>query len=486
MRAAGQDQSTPPRGGRRCAIAAVAVVFVTLSGTGSALAHGSERGFVLLLPTGYYLTGGALAVAASFVLIALVPGGPVRRLAARRIRLGSLPAFSPVPTSLLALAVMVLLVGAGLYGSRDPLENPLPLAVWTVWWIGMTLLHAAFGNLWAFINPWSGPYRLVERVFRGRIGGFAYPRWLGYWPAVLLFFAFAWMELVYPAPDDPERLAIAVACYWLIAFAGMLLFGEQVWAKRAEPLSIFFRFVAGLSPFILEQGAAGRPRLALCWPGAALLEREPLPPSGVLFVLLTLSSVSFDGLSKTFWWLSLGGINPLEYPGRSAVVDRNTIGLLLAFAALSACYWAVVGLGWILARTRGALNPALGTLVYSIIPISIAFHFSHYLTALLVNGQYALIAASDPFGTGHDLLGLGHLYVTTSFLNTFGSVRLIWNLQTTIIVVGHIAGIVLAHLFALRHFGDGRRAALSQTPLAALMVLYTLFGLWLLSTPSAG
>jgi hypothetical protein len=167
-------------------------------------------------------------------------------------------------------------------------------------------------------------------------------------------------------------------------------------------------------------------------------------------------------------------------------VDRNTLGLLLAFAALSTCYWTAVRCGWILGRKHAALRPALGTLVYSIIPISIAFHFSHYLTALLVNGQYALIAASDPFGTGYDLLGLGHLHVTTSFLNTFGSVRLIWNLQTTIIVVGHIAGIVLAHLLALRHFGDGRRAALSQIPLAALMVLYTLFGLWLLSTPTAG
>ena len=47
----------------------------------------------------------------------------------------------------------------------------------------------------------------------------------------------------------------------------------------------------------------------------------------MLFVLLTLSSVSFDGLSRTFWWLALGGINPLEYPGRTAVVDRNTFGL---------------------------------------------------------------------------------------------------------------------------------------------------------------
>jgi hypothetical protein len=35
-------------------------------------------------------------------------------------------------------------------------------------------------------------------------------------------------------------------------------------------------------------------------------------------------------------------------------------------------------------------------------------------------------------------------------------------------------------------FGDGRRAALVQAPLAVLMVGYTLFGLWLLAAPTAG
>ena len=449
------------------------------------MAHGSERGFVLLLPTGYYLVGGALAVAASFVLIALVPPALVNRLATARISLGSTPVPSPLPTSLVAFLAMTMLVAAGIYGSRDPLENPLPLAVWTVWWVALTLLQALVGNLWAYLNPWSGLYWLAGRLFAGRIGRLVYPHWVGFWPAVALFFAFAWIELVYPAPDDPERLAVAVATYWLISFAGMLTFGEQIWTQRAEPFSIFFRFVAGLSPFIVEKDR-GRATIALGWPGAALLQRETLPISGVLFVLLTLSSVSFDGLSRTFWWLAFGRINPLEYPGRSAVVDRNTVGLLLAFAALAICYLACVRLGWILAGLPAALKPALGAFVYSIIPISIAFHFSHYLTALLANGQYALIAASDPFGTGLDLFGLGHLRVTTSFLNVYGSVRLIWNLQTAGIVIGHIAGIVLAHLIALRYFGEGRSAVASQLPLAALMVLYTLFGLWLLSTPVVG
>jgi hypothetical protein len=303
-----------------------------------------------------------------------------------------------------------------------------------------------------------------------------------------LFFAgFAWLELVHPAPDDPAILAVAVASYWLVAFAGMLLFGYDAWTARAEPFSIFFRLIGGLSPFVVENypgPAEKRPvSLSLAVPGVALMAREPLPASGMLFVILTLSSVSFDGLSRTFWWLALGDINPLEFPGRSAVMARNSAGLFAAFAMLGACYAAAVSLGWVLAGRTERPWPALGAFVYSIVPISIGFHFSHYLTALLVDGQYAVIAASDPFGTGLDLFGFDERRVTTSFLNTYESVRTIWNLQTAAIVIGHVAAVALAHTVALRHFGHGRRTTVSQFPLAAFMVLYTVFGLWLLSTP---
>jgi hypothetical protein len=474
---------------RAGAVAGTAVL-VLLACASPAFAHGSERGFVLLLPTGYYLAGGALAVAASFVLLGFVPAAWVERAARARVRLGTVPDFSPVPTSLAAFLLLCGLVVTGLYGSRDPLANPLPLAIWTIWWVGLVLLHPVFGNLWAFINPWTGPCHLLDRLSGGRIGAsppLHYPTWLGYWPAILLFLGFAWFELVYPAPDDPARLAYVVTGYWLLAFAGMLLFGRDAWTERAEPFSIFFRLIAGLSPLLVGPRASnGRRILELALPGAALLERPPLPISGTLFILLTLSAVSFDGLSKTFWWLALGDINPLEYPGRTAVMGRNTFGLLLTFAVLVLGYVTAVRLGWILAGMRHALAPALGSFVYAVMPISIAFHFSHYLTALLVQGQYALIAASDPFGAGRDLLGLGDAHVTTSFLSTYEGVRTIWNLQTAAIVIGHVTAVALAHALALRRFGDHRRAVISQAPLALLMVLYTLFGLWLLSTPVAG
>ncbi len=43
---------------------------------------------------------------------------------------------------------------------------------------------------------------------------------------------------------------------------------------------------------------------------------------------------------------------------------------------------------------------------------------------------------------------------------------------------------MLAHALAYRLTSDARSAAISQIPLAFLMVGYTVFGLWLLSSPT--
>lgn len=474
---------------RAAALSTALAAAVAVLMPAAALAHGGERAFVLLMPTGYYLVGGTLAVAATFLLLALSPKGITDRLAGARLPLLALRPPSPVVTSLLAFLLLGFLLATGFYGSRDPLANPLPLTIWTLWWVGFTLATAVLGNLWAYANPWTGLYRLAMRAAGRKGPPLGYPSWLGYWPAIVLFLGFAWFELIDIAPDDPERLAVAVGAYWLFTFIALLLFGEEAWLGRAEPFSVFFRFISGLSPLVWEPKAGQgemRQRLSLAIPGAALLGREALPPSGVLFILLTLASVTFDGLAKTFWWLGLNGINPLEFPGRSAVIDINTLGLALTWEVLAVLYTAAVLLGWWLAGRPVPPRVLLGMLVFSIMPISLGFHFSHYLTALLVDVQYAYAAAGDPFGTGFNVLSQGHFHVTTSFLNTYEGTRAIWNAQTAGIVIGHVLAVLLAHELARRAIGDARTAVLSQVPLAAVMVAYTLLGLWLLSTPVAG
>ncbi len=460
---------------------ALPCMLATLAPT-AAFAHASDRGHVLLLPTGHYLIGGALAVAASFVILLAVNPSLLVRLSSARFPLGKIAEGWRLPLSLASFVFFAVLVAAGFLGSRDPLSNPLPLVVWTLLWVGLTLLQGLFGNLWAWINPWYGPCRIASALL-GRTPDKPFtqlPAWLSLWPAVLLLLAFAWFELIYPAPDDPARLAWASGLYWLFSFVMMMVFGYRDWSSRGEFLSVFFGMIAR---FGLLENEAGR--LSACLPAAKLAGAAALPLSGALLVLFALASVSFDGLSKTFFYFSLNGLNPLEFPGRTALMTTNSIGLLVACALLSSVFLVCVFLGERLAGSRQSFVLAAGTMVWSIVPIALAYHFSHYLAALLVNAQYALVALSDPFSLGWDLLGTANMPVMAAIAAGSDAAWTIWNAQAAAIVGGHVLAVLAAHLLAFRLHGSARAASLSQLPLTLLMIAYTVFGLWLLSTPTA-
>ena len=449
-----------------------------------AFAHASDRGHVLLLPTGYYIAGGALAVAVSFLVLALLPPAALDRFWRRRLSLFTFGDTPRIAFSLFSFAGFALLIAAGLFGSRDPLSNPLPLVIWTLLWAGFTLLQGVFGDLWAWLNPWYGTWRVVSRLVGGRSSEVKSPRlpsWLGFWPAFVLFFAFAWFELIDPAPDDPSRLAVAAGLYWLATFIAMIVFGYGDWSRRGEFLTIFFAMVARFALFQREES-----RLSLRWPGAKLLAADPLPVSGTAFLLLALSSVSFDGLSKTFFWLGLYGVNPLEFPGRTALIGIGSFGLVLTFFLLAAVFALAVYLGQRLAGDGRSFTEAAGLLVWSIVPIALAYHIAHYLTALLVDGQYALVALSDPFGLGWNLFGTADMMVEAGVVAGAQSAWRLWNIQAGVIIAGHVLAVLVAHGLAWRLYPRASRAALSQLPLTLLMIAYTIFGLWLLATPTAG
>ena len=60
-----------------------------------------------------------------------------------------------------------------------------------------------------------------------------------------------------------------------------------------------------------------------------------------------------------------------------------------------------------------------------------------------------------------------------------------WHTQVGLILLGHIVGVYLAHVVALRNFSNTQRAVLSQLPMLLLMVIFTTMGLWILSLPIA-
>lgn len=431
-----------------------------------AFAHSAARGFVLLLPTSYVILGGALAVLASIALLAARSSGVYAAHTSADEQ--TLPAGRVARVSSAASAViLVALIVIGLTGPSDPLENLLPLFVWTVWWTVIVLLHPVLGHLWAWINP--------AVVFAPSKPRLSLPHAFDYWPAVLIFAGFAWYQLVSPSPQDPRRLAMAVSAYLLLTVLCTALFG-MAWLQRADPFAVFLRQLAAAAPF--------GPRLTLRPPGAGLLTLPPLPPAGVLFILLTLSSISFDGFVNTFLWLSSAGINPLDYPGRTAMMPANTMGLVAAFILLGGLFYGSLASGWSWSGKPIALAHLAGRLVYSLIPISIVYHFAHYLPDALLGLQDTALALNDPFETGANLLGLADWHVTASFQNTASGALTLYVLQTGAIILGHLIGIAVAHAIMRDEVQDRATALKLELPLALLMVAYTAFGLWLLSAPS--
>ena len=115
-------------------------------------------------------------------------------------------------------------------------------------------------------------------------------------------------------------------------------------------------------------------------------------------------------------------------------------------------------------------------------PIALVYQAAHCFTYLLTEGQLIFALVSDPFGWGWDLFGTAGYGPNISVVDAAS----VWYSQVALIVGGHVFAVYLAHAAALRHMPDAERALRSQFPMVALMILYTVLGLWILSQPVAG
>ena len=115
--------------------------------------------------------------------------------------------------------------------------------------------------------------------------------------------------------------------------------------------------------------------------------------------------------------------------------------------------------------------------LFSLVPIALAYAVAHYFSLFMRERQYLVRFASDPFGFGWNVFGTEDVEPNLNLLAS----KTIWYVQVAALVIGHVAGLVLAHDRAVELFRSRRNAAISQYAMLALMVVYTVAGLWLLS-----
>jgi hypothetical protein len=444
----------------------------------SVLAHGVGSVQDLPVPRWLFLYGAGAVLVASFVALGVLWRRPVleryddggralpdiaqRFLLSRALR---------VVLGAVSLALLVLVGLAALLGTTSAGSNLAPTFVYVVFWLGLVPVVVVLGNVWAALNPWRAAADGVAWI-SARVGlgsdPFSYPERLGRWPAAVLLLLFAALELAWYDPADPRVLGVAILVYSAITWFGAVLFGREAWFANGEAFSVYFWLLSRLAPFDAQE-VGGRRRIVVRPPLVGLASLRDPRPGTVAFVAVMLGSVGFDGFSRTSWWTDRRA--PMEEVAGSAF---SLAGLVLAVLVVASAYLVAVGVGRLLARTDLDLT---GAFVASLVPIALVYAVSHYFSLLVVQGQFAVPLASDPFGWGWDVFG------TADFRPSLAPITptAVWYVQVATLVGGHILGLVLAHDRALALFEPVARALRTQYPVLVLMVAYTVGGLWLLS-----
>lgn len=433
-----------------------------MAGATPASAHGLGARTDLPLPLWMFTYGAAAALIISFAGLAVfwrttrLEGGVEGRVV---LGPGALQRALLTAGRALGMALYVLVVVAAVFGDPDTAENITPVFVYVVFWVGMTLICALVGDLWRVVNPFDTMAAAVERL-RGDTPLAPYT-W-GRWPAVAALAGFVWLELVPSNRAEPGTLAIAILIYSVAVLAGVVRWGRD-WLRQGEGFTVFFALLGHMAPFYKDD--EGRIRMRPHLTGLVGLKPDAATQA---IVIVALGSTSFDGLSRTRFWIDLTrNMTSLE---RTLL---STAGLIWAMSIVTLAF---VGAMRITGRLHGRRFQELSaSFVHSLVPIAFAYALAHYFSLLMFEGQSAIALASDPLGRGWDLFGTAGNAVNFTLVST----TVIAYVQASGIVAGHVAGVVVAHDRALAVFPH-KEATRSQYPLLAAMVLFTVGGLALL------
>ena len=457
---------------------------------GLADAHSFGRSYNLPVPLWLYAWAAAAALLLSFLLIGwfLTAQHSLRPSAGKALSepwMRSLRQLLPL-LRLFSVLLLLLSIVTGLLGSGDAYRNFNMTWFWIVFVLGFAYSTVLVGDLYAHVNPWATLAATVDRLLPNfSHGRLRYPNWLAYWPALGLYAGFIWLELF--GRSNPHSLSLWLLTYTALNFAGVWLFGARCWFRYGEFFAVFLRLLALMAPLHYAHGSL-RWRL----PFSGLLAVRAEHPSLLLFVLFMLSSTAFDGLHATtpwfqvFWseplaWLrALAGQHPTEayLKLRSIHLGFESLSLLLSPLLYLGAYLACLVVAKGLLNSPIPLRELALRFAYSLLPIAFVYHFTHYFTLLLTQGPAALALLSDPLGRGWNLIGTAR----------FGRPLLpnmawVWHTQVGLILFGHVVSVGLAHVEALRLFGNRRAALISQLPMLLLMMAFTVAGLWILAQP---
>lgn len=436
-------------------------------------------------------------------------------------------AFQPVML-LITLAVFVLAILTGFFGTPVGSRNFSIIFVWIVWWALLIIILVPFlGRFWCTVCPIPGPGEWLQRraIVRRvasplRTRNLRWPRRLkNMWLQNFGFLSVAMFSAV--ILTRPVVTAWVLLGFIVAGIALSALYKNRVFCRYVCPVGGFIGLYSMMAPVELrvrdrqvcqthktkdcivgnEQGY-GCPWMVypgtltrnvycgLCTEciktctqnnivinvrpvGEDLFEanERKLDEAYKAFIMLGCALLYSAVLLGPWGWLK--GWANMDTFWHWVVYAAGFV--LLNLAVLPGIFWLVTAISSRIAGVEVPVKQLFVDYAYTLVPLGLAAWIAFSVGFVFVNGSYAVRVLSDPFGWGWNLFGTGGVPWIPLWPN------LIAFLQVGVLTAGLLFAVHSAYRIARQQSIDHRSAFLSMLPVVAFLSLMTLgfLGLYL-------
>ncbi|MFQ5660911.1 MAG: 4Fe-4S binding protein [Gammaproteobacteria bacterium] len=469
----------------------------------------------------------------------LVPGSG--RVATFRLMMVRLPLLGPLlrfltasPWPLLALklvmvALFLLIIAAGLYGTPVAGRNLATVLTWNIWWTGLILSVFFLGSAWCAICPWDAlaSWLVRRRAHPDNSLNLRVPRLLrNVWPALLMLVVLTWLELGLGITINPYSTALLALAIVVMATLSLAIFEKKAFCRYFCPVGRTIGAYSQLAPVELrpiDTDICARCTTLECYHGNESIEPCPThlvmgrlqqnsyctscgncvqscphhniawrlrPPSleavhtarphwdEAWFMLGLLALTGFHGLTMMPFFKEWVSALAYAIGDSGRLLWSFSILLLLGLALPVVIYTLLTGITSSLVAPRAGFKKLFSGLAFAALPLAFAYHLAHNLNHLVREsaGLGAIIA--DPLGAGARPLSL--LEKHSRHMDLLISQDLLFALQAGLMMFGFWIS-----LKVIQQRGNSLviDAGWRLFPMVLFVMGVTLYHLWLLMQP---
>ncbi|MBF0135638.1 MAG: 4Fe-4S binding protein, partial [Magnetococcales bacterium] len=444
---------------------------------------------------------------------------------------------SPQPLAmikLVTLALYLLAIFAGIWGTATAEHNFATVLVWGLWWPLVIISVFFVGSAWCAICPWETLAKLVvfRRLWRRPANEQTVQRkvpmrYRNVYPAMVLFMGLTWLELGIGVTTIPWATAGMATIMFILATLSLIFFERKAFCRYFCPVGRTIGYYSRLAPIEIrpvDDTVCGSCTTLECYNGTKEIEPCPThltlgrfgqntfciscgscviscPHDNVTWRLRSMASEA-KTVARAHWdgsWFMLGllaitifhGLTMMSFWGGWVDAVKGLLGesdppyitftilMLLSFSlpalAFALAIWGVR----ILAPNAAPYRQLFSQLAFSSLPLSFAYHLAHNLDHFSREAPDLWRVLKNPLGSGTIPFTAAERHAMMQ--NPLIADSLLFSTQMLLMAFGFWLGVEIVRHRARGALRDGGNLeGWKLLPVYLFVAGITLFNLWLM------